>query len=129
METNLLNKKSKNEYYNSKEWRKTRKEKLDEQPLCVACASLGKKVNAEDLHHAIKYFEQDDDCRELLLLDKENLVPLCKECHKSIHGNKKIIGPWMLQYLYNLKTYICNKYFRQGIIIKWTEDKTYRKLK
>ena len=30
METNLLNKKSKNEFYNSKEWRKTRAEMLGE---------------------------------------------------------------------------------------------------
>lgn len=114
---------NKADYYNSTEWKHVRKEKLEEQPLCVACMAYGRQTPATDVHHIIKFYDQDDDIKNVLLTDKDNLVCLCKECHKDIHGKKKYTHPLMQQYLYTVKNNLCNKYYKQGIIIKWTNDK------
>lgn len=55
METNLLNKKSKNEFYNSKEWRETRDEMLQKQPYCIGCLYFGKQIPSTTVHHIIKF--------------------------------------------------------------------------
>lgn len=123
METNLLNKKSKNEFYNSKEWRETRAEMLQKQPYCIGCLYFGKQIPSTTVHHIIKFYDQDDDIKNVLLTDKENLVCLCQACHNDIHRKKKYTHPLMQQYLYDVKNYLCSKYIGQGIIIKWTNDK------
>ena len=61
---------------NSAAWARLRAQVLAEEPLCRHCAALGLVVPATDVDH-IRNGEGDysDDNR------RENLQPLCHECH------------------------------------------------
>jgi len=43
---------------------------------------------ATEVHHVVKFFNQDTETlRNELLLDEDNLVCLCSECHHKVHGD------------------------------------------
>jgi len=74
-------------YYNSIGWRKLRQSIMSTYPLCVECASKGISRQATDLHHRIPFLTgKTDDERWQLLLDPDNVVPLCEPCHYNIHS-------------------------------------------
>lgn len=59
-------------------------------PLCEICSLENKVTPAEHTHHVLSFMKGRDHNEKLkLLLDNENLMCLCKECHGYIHGNKK----------------------------------------
>lgn len=72
--------------YQTARWRTLRLVKLADSPLCERCATEGRVVPAIDVHH-IKSFTSTDDPieRKRLAYDYENLMSLCKECHRDIH--------------------------------------------
>lgn len=115
---------TKQKFYNSNGWRKLREKKLSEHPLCELCLQRGMNNPGQEVHHAIKFFDQYDDImRWLLLLDYDNLVTVCDSCHKHIHQQRdKYLWPEQRQYLDNIKNNVSQKYFNKGIIIKWTND-------
>ena len=115
---------TKQEFYNTNAWKQLRAKKLTEQPMCQLCQLNGMNNPATQVHHAMKFFDQDDEVnRWLLLLDPDNLVSVCDKCHKAIHQPKRnILWPFQRQYLDNIKNYISQKYWDKGIIIKWIND-------
>ena len=115
---------NKQTFYNSKGWKALRHQKLSEQPLCELCLQRGMTNPATQVHHAIKFFDQyDENMKWLLLLDKDNTVSVCDKCHQHIHKQiDKYLWPEQRKYLYDKKTFVTQKYFDKGIIIKWTED-------
>jgi len=60
-----------------KTWQRLRKWVLAREPLCRHCKAADRLVEAEELHHACPIAERPD-----LRLVVENLVPLCRSCHK-----------------------------------------------
>lgn len=72
--------------YQTARWRTLRLVKLADAPLCERCAQNGKVVPAVDVHH-IKSFTSTDDPieRKRLAYDYDNLMSLCKECHRDVH--------------------------------------------
>lgn len=114
---------SKAHYYNSKTWKALRHKKLTEQPLCEICQARGITKAASDCHHAIKFWDQfTDDLRQLLFSDYDNLISVCEDCHHKIHMKPDMVWPEQRQYLDNIKNNVSQKYFDQGIIIRWTND-------
>lgn len=115
---------NKQKFYNSNGWKKLRQQKLSEQPLCELCLQRGMTKPGQEVHHAIKFFDQYNEADKwLLLLDPDNLVTVCKSCHQHIHKQRdKFLWPEQRKYLYDKKTFVSQKYFDKGIIIKWTED-------
>ena len=115
---------NKQKFYNSNGWKKLRQQKLSEQPLCELCLQRGMTKPGQEVHHAIKFFDQYDEADKwLLLLDPDNLVTVCKSCHQHIHKQRdKFLWPEQRKYLYDKKTFVTQKYFDKGIIIKWTND-------
>ncbi len=116
--------KDKAKFYNSNAWKHLRSKKISEQPLCELCLQRGMTKPGQEVHHAIKFFDQYNEADKwLLLLDPDNLVTVCKSCHQHIHKQRdKFLWPEQRKYLYDKKTFVTQKFFDKGIIIKWTND-------
>ena len=69
-----------NKFYCSSDWKKLRRVKLMNDPICEECG----KAYANEVHH-IKSLENNYDYR----LDYDNLQALCKPCH-SIETRKEM---------------------------------------
>jgi 5-methylcytosine-specific restriction protein A len=73
--------------YNSSIWRNLRITKLKNDPLCEMCKSKGKLTLAIDVHHIIPISSTNDiQQKKALGFDYNNLMSLCKDCHKEIHS-------------------------------------------
>lgn len=71
-------------FYNSKHWKKAKKEILDEQNHeCQWCKAKGLAESTETVHH-IKYLRKHPE----LALTMSNLVAVCEECHYDEHHRK-----------------------------------------
>ena len=82
-----MQKKDKQDFYNSREWRALRTWKLRQQPLCEMCQrEHGWVVSARCVHH-IQPIESTRTKAELwkVGLDASNLMSLCFQCHSDIH--------------------------------------------
>lgn len=76
-------------FYKSKAWQRCRENiwKRD-AGLCVDCLKSGRIVPAEEVHHIIALTPLNvKDPR--ITLNPDNLVSLCRECHKLRHGARK----------------------------------------
>lgn len=75
-----------NKYYSSKYWKHLRQSFITQHPLCYDCLLKGISRPAEHIHHVIP-FERGitDEEKWDLLLDPNNLVSLCQECHTQRH--------------------------------------------
>ena len=72
--------------YQSDMWKEIRLAKLMEHPLCFACECEGKIELAIDVHHLITFTKAKTQNEiEALAFDSNNIVPLCKYHHWSIH--------------------------------------------
>lgn len=65
--------------YQTKEWRKLRKIKVSESPICEMCKFMKRIVPVHTVDHIIPITE---DNYEELFLDYDNLQSLCDPCHK-----------------------------------------------
>lgn len=70
--------------YNTSTWKKLRISYLTNNPVCEKC----KDRLAIDVHHII-YLSIAGNITELKRLgfDENNLMAVCKDCHKEIHNN------------------------------------------
>ena len=62
------------------QWTKVRAMKLQQDPLCEFCESIGKVTPAVLVHH-IKTIRDRPEIR----LEMENLMSLCRSCHDEVH--------------------------------------------
>ena len=77
-------------FYGSKAWKQLRAQKLQDQPLCENCLSLGIVRAATEVHHAYPFGNGiNEEEQWKLLLDYDNLVSLCHQCHHAIHAMMK----------------------------------------
>ena len=74
--------------YQNKKWRKMRDTYMHEHPICADCLAKGKITPAEDIHHIVSPF-RGGEVNYNLLLDYNNLVSLCKECHAARHNKEQ----------------------------------------
>lgn len=77
--TNDFNKRY-NDFYHSNGWRKVRKAKLLEQPLCEVCAREGRMTRADMIHHIIELRSPNGWQHRL---DMNNLESICYSCHNK----------------------------------------------
>jgi len=59
-------------------WRRLSERIRTEEVFCVDCLEKGFSTPAEECHHVIKIKDAPG-----LRLDRGNVMPLCKECHKT----------------------------------------------
>lgn len=74
--------------YNNTTWRKIRDTYMREHPICEECLKSGKVTPAEDVHHKKTPFK-NGEIQYGLLLDPDNLMSVCKECHGNIHASQQ----------------------------------------
>ena len=71
-------------FYRSQRWRVKREAILRrDKYICQYCKRYGKIVEAVEVHH-IKHLEDHPE----LALDSNNLISLCKACHRKQHPEK-----------------------------------------
>lgn len=73
--------------YNTKEWRKLRESYLKQHPVCEECLSKSKVTPATSVHHKESPFSKGS-VNNHLLLDYDNLMSVCHECHNMIHSKQ-----------------------------------------
>lgn len=56
--------------------------------LCEDCLKRGMIVPAEEVHH-IKFITPENINDTDITFNYNNLVALCRECHRQRHGNKR----------------------------------------
>lgn len=61
---------------------------MKQHPICEECLKKGKVTPAEDIHHEKSPF-RGGEVNYGLLLDYDNLMSLCKECHAAIHNKQQ----------------------------------------
>lgn len=76
-------------FYKSVAWQGCRESVMQrDHRLCVDCMKKGLVVPAEEVHHIIELNPKniwDPD----ISLNPDNLVSLCRECHKRRHGARE----------------------------------------
>ncbi|MGL5507153.1 MAG: HNH endonuclease [Paraclostridium sp.] len=74
-------------FYNTTEWRKTRKEALSrDKNECQRCKKLGRFTHGNHVHHVEEIKDNPLRC-----LDLTNLTTLCGECHNIIHDKSSLM--------------------------------------
>ena len=66
-----------------RKYQKWRRQVIAEQPLCTRCQSKGITAPTEELHHIEPFHERPD-----LVMDRDNVEPLCFDCHKDAERDK-----------------------------------------
>lgn len=76
--------------YNTPQWKSLTKWYKQHNPLCEMCAKKGKTTPVEAVHHIESPFIDGltDEERWDRLLDIDNLMSVCVDCHLEIHGIK-----------------------------------------
>lgn len=77
--------------YQMKQWRELSAYYRMMHPLCEKCEEKGLTTPAEHVHHLLSPFDYGLSHSERInrLLDEDNLMCLCRDCHNVIHGNIK----------------------------------------
>ena len=77
------------QFYKSTAWKNCRNNKLKKAyGLCEVCFSKGLVVPAEEVHHKI-HITPDNINDPNITLNENNLVAVCRECHRNFHGKPK----------------------------------------
>ena len=75
--------------YNTERWKRLRRYKLQNNPLCERCLELNKIEPAVQVHHMVRFMSGSNiEQIKYLGFDYSNLQSICKECHEKIHKNK-----------------------------------------
>ena len=75
------------EVYDSSLWRRIRKAKLREDPLCEVCSLENKITLGEDIHHLRSFLKAETiEERDQLAFDSNNLLTVCRKHHNEIHN-------------------------------------------
>ena len=73
-------------FYKSKAWKDTRDYIIRRDGyLCADCMRAGKYTPAEEVHHIIE-LTPENITDERITLNPDNLISLCRECHRKRHG-------------------------------------------
>jgi len=77
------------QFYKSITWQNCRNAYIKKVGgLCEECLKCGKIAPAEEVHH-IKHISPDNINDPNITLNPDNLIALCRECHRKAHGNQK----------------------------------------
>ena len=73
-------------FYKSKRWQAVREYCMTrDKRLCVDCLKKGRYTPAEEVHHVVE-LTPINITDASVSLNPDNLVCLCRECHRTRHG-------------------------------------------
>lgn len=76
-------------FYKSQQWQHVRDYVMKrDRMLCQDCLAKGLTVPAEEVHHIIP-LQPENITDPSITLNENNLVSLCRECHRKRHGREK----------------------------------------
>lgn len=76
-------------FYNSQQWHNMRNYVMKRDAyLCQDCLAKGMYVPAEEVHH-ITPLNPQNIMDPSITLDENNLISLCRECHRARHGKER----------------------------------------
>ena len=76
-------------FYKSTTWQKCREAAINrDHYLCQDCLKKGMITPAIEVHH-IKPITPENINDPMITLNLDNLVSLCKECHKARHNHRQ----------------------------------------
>lgn len=76
-------------FYRSQAWRDVREYCMHRDSfLCQDCLKEGRYTPAEEVHH-IEPLTPENINSPSVSLNPDNLISLCRECHKKRHGAKQ----------------------------------------
>ncbi len=108
----------KKKLYNTQAWKNLSMIYKQEHPLCECCKIDGKTSSVEEVHHLIKFDDQEkEEVRSMLLLDKDNLISLCKDCHQKYHKNPKELTGLQRNLFHEKQLLVKRKYENQLIFL------------
>ena len=77
------------QYYNTVQWHNLRDRYIKEHPFCEECAKDNIITIAQEVHHKYEFLNGNtDEERTNLLLDEDNLMSVCRKCHRKIHNER-----------------------------------------
>ena len=77
-------------FYKSQQWKHCRDYILKrDKGLCQDCLKKGRLTPAEEVHH-ITPLTPENITDPSITLNEENLISLCRECHKARHGARDL---------------------------------------
>ena len=77
-------------FYKSQQWKHCRAYIIKrDKGLCQDCLSKGRLTPAEEVHH-ITPLTPENIIDPSITLNEENLISLCRECHKARHGSRDL---------------------------------------
>ena len=84
--------KERQKLYQMKQWRELSKWYIMHHPLCQRCEEKGIVTPSEHCHHILSPFDYGLSHTEQItrLLDENNLMALCADCHAAEHAKKNI---------------------------------------
>lgn len=103
-------------FYNSEAWKTCKKRYIQLMPrnkrgLCEKCFEKGSHIKGDELHHKI-WLNPDNINDSNITLNHNNLILLCRECHREAHGDRK-----PSQYVFNDKgEIVANSRYKAPII-------------
>lgn len=114
---------SRQQYYSSSEWQKlsSKKRQYNEETNNGLCQLCGKN-KATEVHHLVKFYNQDsEELREQLLLDEDNIICLCSECHHKIHSKRGLLNVQQQKIIDQKREAINQKYFNMGQLLNMSD--------
>lgn len=77
------------DFYKSQAWKNTRDIIMQrDHYLCQDCLKQNKLTAAEEVHHINELTPENIQDPEVTL-NSENLISLCRECHRARHGARQ----------------------------------------
>lgn len=84
--SNSINRKKRQEVYQSSLWQRMRLAQLQKEPLCQICLLEDRVTLATEVHHAHSFLEAQDEVeKDQLAYDSNNLISVCDSCHQRCH--------------------------------------------
>lgn len=74
--------------YRSTKWRKLRKQKIAQNPVCERCVKNGIYKPVEIVHHK-EYVTDKNYWKDEVFFNIDNLESLCLDCHNTEHFGEK----------------------------------------
>ncbi len=114
---------SRQQYYSSSEWQKlsSKKREKNEETNNGLCQLCGKN-KATEVHHLVKFYNQDsEELRNELLLDEDNVICLCSECHHNIHSKRGLLDVQQKKIIDQKRQSINQKYFNMGQLLNMSD--------
>lgn len=101
---------------------------LMRHPLCELSMLNNQVVEANHVHHLIKWFDQPtEELRWELLLSELNVICLASWKHEAVHYAQERLSDQEKEEIKQRKDKVFSEYLKRGILLNYTEDRNLGK--